>query len=141
MRTHRTQPRREREGFTLLELIVVITIIGLLGTLVVTRVAPILFKANKTKIEADMRKIYEAAEMVHATSGSYPDSIDEMVNATDDDGNEEIGLGELPKDPWRNEYDYELRDGKPFITCWGRDGTQGGEGDDQDYFYPEEEEY
>ncbi len=139
---HRTDTHKKRSAaFTLLELIVVITIIGLLGTLVVTKVAPMLFKANKTKIMYDMQKIYEAAKMIHASTGSYPESLDEMVGATDDEGRETVGLENMPKDPWQNEYGYELRDGKPFVSCLGKDGGEGGENDDQDYYYPEEESY
>ena len=130
-----------KKGFTLLELIVVITIIGLLGTLVVTKVAPILFRANKTKITSDMKTIYNTAKIIYTTSGGWPESIEEMVNRTDDDGNDLEGLGEMPRDPWQNEYEYEMRDGKPVVICLGRDANTGGEGDDQDYEYPETDDY
>ena len=130
-----------KKGFTLLELIVVITIIGLLGTLVITKVAPILMRANKTKITSDLKTIYNTAKIIYTTSGGWPESIDEMVNPVDEDGNELEGLEELPRDPWGNEYEYELRDGKPVIICLGRDANTGGEGDDQDYEYPKTDDY
>ena len=75
------------------------------------------------------------------SAGGWPESIDEMVNPVDEDGNELEGLEEMPRDPWGNEYEYELRDGKPVIICLGRDANTGGEGDDQDYEYPETDEY
>ena len=137
-RNHRAQEK----GFTLLELIVVITIIGLLGTLVVTKVAPMLAKGNATKIKYDLKKISEAATFILSDTGSYPESIDEMINAVDDEGNAITGaLDKTPKDPWGNPYEYEIRDGKPLVICRGRDANTGGEGDDQDYFEPEQEEY
>ena len=137
-RNHRTLEK----GFTLLELIVVITIIGLLGTLVVTKVAPMLAKGNATKIKYDLQKIYESATMLYTSTGSFPESIDEMINAVDDDGNDLPGaLDKTPRDPWGNEYEYEMQDGKPLIICRGRDANTGGEGDDKDYQHPESEEY
>jgi general secretion pathway protein G len=141
MNNDRNRRTLAKKGFTLLELIVVITIIGLLGTLVVTKVAPILFRANKTKITSDLKTIYNTAKIIYTTSGGWPESIDEMVNPVDEDGHEMEGLEEMPRDPWGNEYEYELRDGKPVIICLGRDANTGGEGDDQDYEYPETDEY
>ena len=141
MNNDRNRRALAKKGFTLLELIVVSTIIGLLGTLVVTKVAPILFRANKTKIISDQKTIYNTAKIIYTTSGGWPESIDEMVNPVDEDGNELEGLEEMPRDPWGNEYEYELRDGKPVIICLGRDANTGGEGDDQDYEYPETDEY
>ena len=141
MNNDRNRRTLAKKGFTLLELIVVITIIGLLGTLVVTKVAPILFRANKTKIISDQKTIYNTAKIIYTTSGGWPESIDEMVNPVDQDGTEMEGLEEMPRDPWGNEYEYELRDGKPVIICLGRDANTGGEGDDQDYEYPETDEY
>ena len=137
-RNHRAQEK----GFTLLELIVVITIIGLLGTLVVTKVAPMLQKGNATKVKYDLQKIYESATMLYTSTGSWPESIDEMINAVDEDGLGLPGaLDKTPRDPWGNEYEYEMRDGKPLIICRGRDANTGGEGDDKDYEHPESEEY
>ena len=101
----------------------------------VTKVAAILNPSNKTKITRDMKTIYNTAKIIYATSGSWPESIDEMVDRTDDDGNDLEGLDEMPKDPWGGEYEYKRIDGKLVITCLGRDGRAGGEGDDQDYQY------
>jgi general secretion pathway protein G len=126
-------------GFTLLELIVVITIIGLLGTIVVVNVSGVGPKARLTKIRADLKNIHSVAEMLFTSEGRYPESIEEMVNARDDNGNPKIAsLKEFPKDPWRNEYIYEIIDGEPQIKCLGQDGQEGDSGgkEDVDVLYP-----
>jgi len=106
----------------------------------VTKFEPILSKANETEITHDMTVVYQTASMIHAMTGEYPESIEEMVGATDENGHETIGLEEMPKDPWQGEYLYELRDDGPIVRCLGRDGVEGGEGDDQDYQVPDADE-
>lgn len=142
MNPERNRGALAKKGFTLLELIVVITIIGLLGTLVVTKVAPLLTKGNATKVKYDLQKIHQSASMFYSEENRYPDSIDELVNAQNDEGEDIMGsLEKRPTDPWGNEYGYELRDGKPLIICLGRDNNSGGDGDNKDYEYPESEDY
>ncbi len=127
-----------RKGFTLLELIVVITIIGILGTLVVVKVQGWVEKARIEKIKSDLREIYKAAEIYQVVTGSFPNSIEELRTGKDPQGND-IGatIGDA-KDPWNVEYVYELgSEGKPRIRCLGKDGVEGGEGINKDYAYPE----
>ena len=126
---------RKRQGFTLLELIVVITIIGLLGTFVVVKVQTVIPETQKTKIKHDLEAIVEAAEMYYYMNGSYPTSLDELSSGKTEDGDPTIGL-EKTADPWNNSYEYELVEGKPKAHCYGKDGELGGEGDDTDYEYP-----
>ena len=140
--TARNTARRgpaQQSGFTLLELIVVITIIGLLGTMVVVKVSTVLGRANETKIKSDLQAIVRAAEQYQAMEGYLPQTLEELERGTTEDGRDTISI-EKAQDPWGNEYEYELRDGKPQASCFGRDGQPGGEGDDADYFYPEEDE-
>ena len=131
--------RAQREGFTLLELIVVITIIGIFATAVVMNVGGMTGKARIAAAKQDLRSIHAAAESINTQTGRYPESIDECVNPVDESTGQKIPytLQKYPKDPWGEEYIYEMRDGEPVVICYGRDAAEGGEGEDADLYYPE----
>ena len=129
------RPGRVR-AFTLMELVVVITIIGILGTLVAMKVGPIIFQSQRTKIASDLRRIVEAAKLIQVSCGTLPVGLEELVQPKDADGNELAGLEEFPLDPWKRPYFYEVRDGSPAARCLGRDGQVGGEGEDADLEWP-----
>jgi general secretion pathway protein G len=131
-----------RTGFTLLELIVVITIIGILGTLVVVKVSTLPAKARVTKIKHDLKAIVHAAELFQASTGRLPESLEELKSgksASGSAGEEDSGLSlGQTKDPWNNEYIYEMTpDGKVRARCLGKDGAEGGDGENKDYEEPE----
>ena len=123
------QGNRER-GFTLVELMVVIVIIGLLATVVVVNVLPAQDTARVKKAEADISLLEQAAEMYRLNKLNYPSS-GEGLQALVAEG----FIKRLPDDPWGNPYRYAApgRDGRPFdIFTQGADGREGGEGDDAD---------
>ncbi len=117
------------EGFTLVELMVVIVIIGLLATVVVINVAPATDKAAVTKVKADVATLEQGVEMYRLSRLTYPvgDGLQALVN--------EGFVKRLPNDPWGNPYRYAApgRNGAPFsIYSTGADGREGGEGEDAD---------
>jgi len=129
---------RLRKGFTLLELIVVITIIGILGTLVVVKVQGWVDKARVAKIQNDLKAIVKAAEIYQISTGIYPSTLEELKAGKAPDGTDVGSSIEETKDPWGNEYFYEIgSEGKPRARCLGMDGVEGGEGPNKDYEEPQ----
>lgn len=118
------------EGFTLVELMVVIVIIGLLATVVIINVLPATDKAAKTKAKADVATLEQGVEMYRLNKLRYP-SGSEGLQAVTSEGY----VKRLPKDPWGNAYHYAQpgRDGRQFdVYSYGADGREGGEGQDAD---------
>jgi general secretion pathway protein G len=122
--------RSAEHGFTLVELMVVILIIGLLATVVIINVLPATDKAAETKAKADVSTLETAAEMYRLNKLAYPSAADGLQALA-----REGYVKRLPKDPWGNPYHYAApgRDGRPFdIYSYGADGREGGEGKDAD---------
>ncbi len=131
---------RARGGFTLLELIVVITIIGLFASIVVVSTRGIGPRARRARVVSDLQNIYKVAEALYNHTGRWPESIEAMVNARGEDGLPAIAsLDRYPKDPWGNEYVYTIEGGVARVRCLGSDNAEGGEGEAQDLVYPPEE--
>jgi general secretion pathway protein G len=117
-------------GFTLVELMVVIVIIGLLATVVIINVLPATDKAAITKARADVATLEQGVEMYRLNKLRYP-SGSEGLQAVTSQGY----VKRLPKDPWGNAYHYAQpgKDGRQFdIYSYGADGREGGEGQDAD---------
>lgn len=121
-----------RAGFSLAELMVVIVILGLLATLVVPNVVAYLFRATSEVVKVDIKNIDSAIENYRINNGGkLPSSLEELVTP-DANGNSYLKSKTVPKDPWKNEYRYES-DGRTYrIMSFGKDGMEGGEGDDAD---------
>ena len=121
---------RNEEGFSLVELMVVIVIIGLLATIVIINVMPAADRAAVTKARADIATLEQGIDMYRLDHLRYP---------TGEEGLQALVAGNyirrLPDDPWGNPYRYSAPapDGQPFrIASLGADGREGGSGDDED---------
>ncbi|HEX8380074.1 MAG TPA: type II secretion system major pseudopilin GspG, partial [Allosphingosinicella sp.] len=122
--------RDDEQGFTLVELMVVIVIIGLLATVVVINVMPATDKAAITKAKADVGVLEQGVEMYRLNKLRYPSGSEGLQAVT-----AEGYVKRLPKDPWGNAYHYAApgKDGRQFdIYSYGADGREGGEGQDAD---------
>ena len=134
--------RNGEEGFTLVELMVVIVIIGLLTTLVALTVLPNLGKANDQKAKADIATLDQAMELYRLNNLNYPSTADGLqalvkppASLTDPTRYQAGGyIKKLPNDPWGKPYLYASpgQHGTFDIYTLGADGAPGGTGDNAD---------
>lgn len=141
--TSQRRRRRQREaGFTLVEMMVVIVILGLLATVVAINVLPSQDKAMKEKARADVSVLEQALESYRLDTFSFPrteDGLQALVTppaslAQPDRFREGGYIRRLPKDPWGNDYQYRSpgQHGAIDVFSFGADGREGGEGKDAD---------
>ena len=124
--------RRATAGFSLAELMVVIVIIGLLATLVVPNVISKLSMAKIAVVKADINTIAQGVtEYYMMNNGQYPDSLEALVTENEN-GDKILDRDSVPKDPWGNEYIYDIDGSKFTVSTYGADGAPGGEGKDRD---------
>lgn len=132
-----------KKGFTLIELMAVLVILGILATIVVVNVSPVFQRANIEKIKADMAQTEKALEMYKFNELKYPstsEGLDALVNPHSGLKNpylfpEDGYISAIPLDPWGREYLYEFppRKSRKFdLYTLGADGMEGGSGDDTD---------
>jgi general secretion pathway protein G len=135
--------RPSEDGFTLVELMVVIVIIGLLATVVLINVLPSQDKAMVTKARADIATLDQAMEMYRLDNITYPSGGDGLNALVSQPANAQAGryrpggyIKNLPKDPWGRPYQLAVP-GKtgPFdIYSLGADGAPGGSDENADIY-------
>ncbi|MCB1154323.1 type II secretion system major pseudopilin GspG, partial [bacterium] len=116
-----TRGAKRALGFTLLEIMVVVIIIGTIAGLVGVKVLDRLEQANMNAAEAQMSSIKNALDLFKMDNGTYPPDLQLLVTPPADSGFASNGPGylkgdEVPLDPWNMPYGY-ASDGYQF-TIW-----------------------
>ena len=131
-------------GFTLIELMVVIVILGILAGLIIPRIMGRPEEARRMKARIQIESIETALKLYKLDNGYYPSTdqglealveaptVGQLPRAWREGGY--LEKGKVPKDPWGNEYVYLSPgvQGDYDLSSYGPDGEPGGEGEDED---------
>jgi len=133
---------RDRAGFTLIEIMVVIVILGLLAALVVPKLIGRTEEAKKTQARVQIKHVEQALGLFKLDNGFFPSTeqgLEALVRLPDAGRvpkNYRKGgyLDRVPKDPWGNAYVYVSpgTHGDYDVSSYGADNAPGGEGEDAD---------
>jgi general secretion pathway protein G len=134
--------RNIRKGFTMVELMAVLIILGLLAAVVVRNFVGQTDRARVTTTKANLKLLHMAVNQFKMDTGRFPteeEGLSILIEAPSDVENWQptgyLETTEIPKDGWGNDFIFELypESGKPFvIKSLGADGEEGGENYDAD---------
>ena len=133
---------RAQSGFTLIEVMVVVVILGILAAIVVPRIMDRPGEARATKAASDLRALESALNLYRLDNFRYPtteqglEALVERPKSAPEPRNWRSGgyMDRVPTDPWGNPYQYLSpgTEGDVDIYSLGADGRPGGEGEDAD---------
>lgn len=140
-------PNRDhpQAGFTLIEIMVVIAIIGILATLIVPKIMGRPDEARVTAAKHDLATISQALKLYRLDIGRYPTTEQGLKALVERPSSEPVPqnwknggyLDRLPNDPWGNPYQYAIpgTKGEVDLFSYGADGKPGGTALDADLYH------
>ena len=135
--------KHQQKGFTLIEVLVVVVILGILGAVVVPNLLSRPDAARLQAAETDIRMLASALDVYRLDNFQYPSSeqgLEALVQRPSGfpeppNWNPDGYIKKLPSDPWGSKYVYERRDTSFTLFSLGADGQEGGEGQNADIKY------
>jgi general secretion pathway protein G len=128
-----------KAGFTLIELMIVIVILGLLATVIMPRILGRPEQARRMKAKVDIRNIESALALFKTDTGRFPTTSEGLDVLVSDPGikgyNADAYLDKVPLDPWGNRYIYispGMHHKDYDLESFGKDGEDGGTEDNAD---------
>ena len=131
-----------RKGFSLLELLVVILILGILAAFVAPNLIGKGEQAKRDLVCVQMSSIGGALDMFKLSNGVYPETeegLQALVGNPDPDKYPNYGntpyMKSIPKDSWQNPFGYLKNENGFELISFGADRKEGGSGDAEDIFF------
>ena len=152
LNTHIVKLVHNRQGFSLLEILMAITLLGIVGTIVTLNVMDRLEDGKMGTANLQMASFGAALKEYRRKCGSYPTTeqgLDVLIVAPaggrecknyPPNGFLSDEFPDIPNDPWDEPYYYESEGRRFQIYSLGADNTEGGEGFDADLYYPPRKE-
>lgn len=140
----KSRKRHSRGGFTLIELMIVVAILGLLAYVLVPRIMERPEEARRIRAQVDIKTIESALKLYKIDNGTYPTTEQGLIALIKKPDQDPVPKnwrdggyleGAAIKDPWGNPFEYQApgSDGRDYeIISYGYDGKQGGTGRDAD---------
>lgn len=107
--------KRAKSGFTLIELMIAITILAILSVVVVPNFMKYLESARKSSAQTTLRSLKQAVTMYYAQVGQYPQTLKDLVRRPSNEKAAKkwqsggyLEKKEIPEDPWGNRYKYSV---------------------------------
>lgn len=127
---------RRAQGFSLVEMIAVLVLLGIIAAIVVTNVLPRLGGGQVRAAQTGVQALAMAVETYYLDNGRLPERLEDLVNrpANANNWNGPYARASQLIDPWGNPYQYRRpgRDGRQFdVLSFGANGQEGGEGNNR----------